>query len=143
METWSNARASSDFSGIVLIIKDNKILFDKGFGLADKENHKPFTADTVIDVLSLTKQFTAAAILKLEEQGELSVDDTLDRFFDQLPEDKKNITLHHLLTHTSGLKENYKWDYRIVTRDELEKNVLNSQLRSKPGGGISLFQHRL
>lgn len=133
IETWSSARESSDFSGAVLIIKGDNVLFDKGFGLADKENSKPFTADTVIDVLSLTKQFTAAAILKLEEQGELSVDDTLDRFFGQVPEDKKHITLHHLLTHTSGLKGNYKWDYRTVTRNELEKNALTSKLRSNPG----------
>ncbi|ACE85181.1 serine hydrolase domain-containing protein [Cellvibrio japonicus] len=133
METWSKARASSDFSGSVLIVKGDDILFEKGFGLADKESNQPFTADTVVDVLSLTKQFTAAAILKLEEQGVLSVSDTLDRFFDKVPEDKKNITLHHLLTHTSGLKGDYKWDYRKVTREELEKNALNSWLHSEPG----------
>jgi len=133
MEAWSKARASSDFSGSILIVKGDEIVFERGYCLADKENNQPFTADTVIDVLSLTKQFTAAAILKLEEQGALSVNDTLDQFFDNVPKDKKHITLHQLLTHTSGLKGNYKWDYREVTRDELEENVLNSRLRSKPG----------
>lgn len=130
---WSQAKALSDFSGAVLIIRGDEVLFEQGFGLADTENKQLFTADTVVDILSLTKQFTAAAILKLEEQGALSVNDTLDRFFDNVPEAKRAITLHHLLTHTSGLKANYKYDYRKVTRDELEKNILNSWLRSQPG----------
>jgi CubicO group peptidase (beta-lactamase class C family) len=131
--TWSKARTAADFSGSVLIIRGGDILFEQGFGLADKENIQVFSADTVVDILSLTKQFTAAAILKLEEQGALSVSDTLDRFFDEIPEAKKSITLHQLLTHTSGLKANYKYDYRKVTRDELEQNILNSWLRSNPG----------
>lgn len=133
LAAWSRTTASSDFSGSVLIVRGEEILFEQGFGLADKENNQPFTTDTVVDILSLTKQFTAAAILKLEEQGALSVNDTLDRFFDDVPQAKKAITLHHLLTHTSGLKANYKYDYRKVTRDGLEKNVLNSSLRSTPG----------
>lgn len=133
MEAWSTARASSEFSGSVLIVKGEDIVFERGYGLADKENNQAFTTDTVIDVLSLTKQFTAAAILKLEEQGKLSVNDTLDKFFDNVPTDKKNITLHQLLTHRSGLKGDYKWDYRKVTRDELEKNILHSRLRSDSG----------
>lgn len=131
--TWSRMRASTGFSGSVLLIRGDEILFEQGFGLADKESNQPFTADTIVDILSLTKQFTAAAILKLEEQGVLSVNDTLDRFFDDVPEAKKSITLHHLLTHTSGVKANYKYDYRKVERDELEQNVLKSWLRSNPG----------
>jgi CubicO group peptidase (beta-lactamase class C family) len=133
MEAWSKARATSEFSGSVLIAKGDDIVFEQGFGLADIEQNQSFTADTVVDVLSLTKQFTAAAILKLEEQGALSVNDTLDQFFDNVPKDKKHITLHQLLNHTSGLKGNYKWDYRKVTRDELENNILTSKLRSSPG----------
>lgn len=133
MEAWSKARAGSDFSGSILIARGDTIVFERGFGLADIEHNQSFNADTVLDVLSLTKQFTAAAILKLEERGKLSVDDTLDQFFDNVPNDKKRITLHQLLNHTSGLKRDYKWDYRKVTRDELEKNILNSRLHSSPG----------
>lgn len=133
MEAWSKARSAADFSGSILIAKGDDIVFERGFGLADKENNSPFSADTLVDVLSLTKQFTAAAILKLEDQGALSVNDTLDQFFDDVPKDKKNISLHQLLNHTSGLKGNYKWDYRKVTRAELEDKVLNSRLRSTPG----------
>ena len=133
LATWSRAAATANFTGSVLVVRGEEVLFEQGFGLADKENNRPFTADTVVDILSLTKQFTAAAILKLEEQGALSVHDTLDQFFDNVPEAKKGISLHHLLTHTSGLKANYKYDYRKVTRRELEQNILNSRLRSKPG----------
>lgn len=131
--TWSRAFATANFTGSVLVVRGEDVLFEQAFGLADKENNRPFSADTVVDILSLTKQFTAASILKLEEQGALSVHDTLDRFFDDVPEAKKGIRLHHLLTHTSGLKANYKYDYRKVTRHELEQNILKSRLRSKPG----------
>lgn len=130
---WLNHQASTNFSGVILVARHKDILYEQGLGFADRENQLLFTTDTVIDVLSLTKQFTAAAILKLEEQGVLSVNDTLDRFFSEVPADKKAITLHQLLTHTSGLKANHKWDYRKVTRDELEKSALNSRLVSAPG----------
>lgn len=133
LAAWVADKVQSDFSGVVLVARGDAILFEKGFGLADVDNNLPFTTNTVIDTLSITKQFTAAAILKLEEQGALSVHDTLDRFFDNIPASKRSITLHHLLTHTSGLKANYKYDYRKVTRDALEKNALGSWLRSEPG----------
>lgn len=133
LAVWASDKAKSDFSGVALVARGDDILFEKGFGLADVENRLPFTTNTVVDILSLTKQFTATAILKLEEQGALSVHDTLEQFFDNVPASKRAITLHHLLTHTSGLKANYKYDYRKVTRDELEKNALGSWLRSEPG----------
>lgn len=133
MEAWRKSKMTTDFSASVLISKDNDVVFEQGFGLSDKENKVNFTKYTVIDILSLTKQFTATAILKLEEQNKLSVNDTIDKFFDNVPEDKKDISLHHLLTHTSGLKANYKYDYRTVTRDEMEKEALTSWLRSEPG----------
>lgn len=133
LSQWSKTAAASGFTGAVLVIKGEDILFEQGFGLADKENKKPFTSDTVVDILSLTKQFTAAAILKLEELGALSVNDPLTHFFDDVPEAKRGITLHHLLTHTSGIKANYKHDYRKVERKELEQHILRSKLVSMPG----------
>lgn len=133
LDDWYKEAAESSFSGFVFVAKGQTILFEKGIGLASKKDGRQFTTETVIDILSLTKQFTAAAILKLEEHGDLSVHDTLDNFFEDVPSDKKKITLHHLLTHTSGLGEYYKSDYSETHRDELERYALNSPLRSMPG----------
>ena len=124
---------AADFRGNVLVSKGGVVLLRKGYGLADRENGVPYTADTVFDVGSITKQFTAAAILKLELQGKLRVEDPIGKFFPGVPDDKKSITLHHLLTHTSGLESDFAGDYDPVLRDEYVKRILASTLRSKPG----------
>lgn len=97
LDDWHKKAAESGFSGFVLVAKGRTVLFEKGIGLANKKDGSQFTTETVVDILSLTKQFTAAAILKLEERGDLSVNDTLDRFFENIPNDKKKITLHHYI----------------------------------------------
>lgn len=130
---WYEEAVASGFSGMVLVAQGQTKLFEQGLGYADKEAKRPFTADTVVDILSMTKQFTSAAILKLEEQGALSVHDTLEQFFNNVPTEKQGITLHQLLTHTAGLKANYKGDYTPATRQQLEQHALNSRLRSRPG----------
>jgi CubicO group peptidase (beta-lactamase class C family) len=86
----------------VLVARDGQILFEKGYGLADIENHVPVTPATSFRIGSITKQFTAAAILKLQEQGKLSVEDTLPKYVPDFPRGSE-VTLHHLLTHTSGI----------------------------------------
>lgn len=90
--------------GIALLVaRDGKIMFEKGYGLADIEEKKPVTPETIFRIGSITKQFTATAILLCEEDGKLKTDDTLDKFFPGFPRGGK-ITLHHLLTHTSGIR---------------------------------------
>jgi CubicO group peptidase (beta-lactamase class C family) len=123
---------AADFRGNVLVSKGGVVLLRKGYGLADRENGVPYTADTVFSVGSITKQFTAAAILKLEMQGKLRVEDPIGKYFPGVPEDKRAITLHHLLTHTSGLESDFAGDYDPVSRDEYAKRTLASKLRSKP-----------
>ncbi|SPE60814.1 Beta-lactamase (modular protein) [Verrucomicrobia bacterium] len=86
----------------VLIAQDGKILFEKGYGLADVAHHVPITPETKFRIGSITKQFTAAAILKLQEQGKLSVKDKLSKYIPDFPRGDE-VTLHHLLTHTSGI----------------------------------------
>jgi len=124
---------AADFRGNVLVSKGGNVLLRKGYGLADRENGVPYTADTVFDVGSITKQFTAAAILKLEMQGKLRVEDPIGKYLPGVPDDKKSITLHHLLTHTAGLESDFAGDYDPVSRDEYVKRTLASKLRSKPG----------
>src|SRR4029077_12786787 len=90
-------------------------------------------ADTVFSVGSITKQFTAAAILKLEMQGKLHVEDAIGKYLANVPDDKRAITLHRLLTHTAGLESDFAGDYDPVSRDEYVKRILASKLRTKPG----------
>ncbi len=89
-------------SGCVLIAKGGNILLAKGYGPANREYDIPNTPETKCRLGSMTKQFTAAAIMLLEERGLLSVDDTLAKYYPDYP-DGGRITLHHLLTHTSGI----------------------------------------
>ncbi len=123
----------SGYAGCVLVAKDGKVLLEKGYGEADHEKHLPFKTDSLISIGSITKQFTAAAILKLEMEGTLKVEDSITRFFPDAPEDKRAITIHQLLTHTAGLESDFAKDYDAVGRDEYMKRILASKLRSAPG----------
>ena len=125
------------YQGVVLVAKGKEVLLSKGYGLADRERGKPWTTDTYVSIGSITKQFTAAAILKLEAAGKLSVEDTIGKFWKDAPEDKRAITLHQLLTHTSGLQSDFAGDYEAVGRDEYVKRVLESKLESEPGATYS------
>ena len=86
----------------VLIARDGEILYQRGFGLADTDEGTSIMPMTTFRIGSITKQFTAAAILILQEQGKLSVNDTLSHYFPDFPQGNQ-VTLHHLLTHTSGI----------------------------------------
>lgn len=92
------------FNGAALIVDDGEILFEGGFGRSDFARGAANVASTRFRVASLTKQFTAALILRLEEEGLLRVEDPVGRHIEEYPpEFAERITLHHLLTHTSGL----------------------------------------
>lgn len=104
---WSDKhlreQVKPDMPGVaVLVARDGQILFQGGYGLADVEKKTPITTETKFRIGSVTKQFTAAAIMKLAEQGKLSVDDPLAKYFPDVP-NAKEIKLRHLLNHTSGL----------------------------------------
>lgn len=95
--------AADQFMGTVLIAKDGKVVFDKGYGFADREARRPNTPATRFYINSMTKQFTAASILLLEERGKLSVEDPVGKYLADLPEAWRTIPLRNLLTHTSGI----------------------------------------
>ncbi len=92
------------FSGSILLSKDNKILFAKGYGMANLEHSVPNTPRTKFRLGSITKQFAATAILQLEERGKLKVEDAICQYVPECPDSWKPITIHHLLTHTSGIR---------------------------------------
>lgn len=134
---WRDNVTKSNFSGVVLVAAENKVLFKEAYGLANREGNIPFSEDSIFDIGSLTKQFTAAAVLKLQEFNKLSVKDPLTKFFDNVPDDKKKITVHHLLTHTAGFITNRGGGssnlYDVVTKKELIETALKAKLLSLPG----------
>src|SRR6266852_4149194 len=91
------------FIGSALIARGGKVIFEKGYGMANVELDVPNGQDTKFRLGSITKQFTATAILQLEEQGKLSVTDTACKYLPECPESWKAITIHQLLSHTSGI----------------------------------------
>ncbi len=91
------------FMGSVLVVKDDKVLLDKAYGSANLEWNIPNTTATKFRLGSLTKQFTAAAILLLEERGKLKLDDPIKKFVPDAPATWDKVTLFSLLTHTAGV----------------------------------------
>ncbi len=102
--------ASGRFSGAVLVAREGRILLEKGYGLADRERAVPNTPQTRFHIASLTKQFTAMAILQLQERGKLRVTDRISRYLPGCPSAWRDITIEHLLTHTSGLVDYFNLD---------------------------------
>lgn len=93
------------FGGSVLIAQGGNILVSKGYGMANLEHDVPNTPQTKFRLGSVTKQFTAMAILLLQEQGQLSVQDPICDYIPGCPEAWQPITIHHLLTHSSGIPD--------------------------------------
>jgi CubicO group peptidase (beta-lactamase class C family) len=93
------------FSGVILVAKDGQIIASEGYGMADLEFQVRNSPETRFRIASVTKPITATAILLLAEGGKLSVHDPIHKYLPDCPEAWKAITIHHLLTHTSGLPE--------------------------------------
>ncbi len=125
--------AEAGFHGSVLVARGGRPLLDRGYGLADRGAGRPNAPGTVHAIGSITKQFTAAAILKLQELGKLSLQDPLSRHLPGVPADKQDITLHHLLTHSAGFPGAIGDDRDPVGRDDFVALALATPLESAPG----------
>ena len=125
--------AESGFCGAVLVVRGDDVLLDAAAGLADRAHGVVNRTDTVFDVGSITKQFTATAILQLVQAKKLSIDDTLEHFFKPVPPDKRAITVRHLLTHTSGLPTDVPVSSSTSERDALVRACLAAKMQSLPG----------
>jgi len=134
ISTYLENGEQNGLSAAILIAKGGKVLFNEAYGMADKDKHIKNSPTTVFDIGSVTKQFTATAILKLEEQGKLKVEDVLSKYFIDLPEDKKNISIHQLLIHSAGIPRDLgKHDFDLTTRDTYFKELFALKLRNEPG----------
>lgn len=110
-----------------LVAKDGEIIYKKAFGMADLELSVPMQPDMVFRVGSITKQFTAVAILQLMEQGKLSLQDDITKFIPDYPTHGYTITVEHLLTHTSGIKSytSISEIMKFVRDDKTPEEVIN------------------
>jgi CubicO group peptidase (beta-lactamase class C family) len=127
------------FTGSVLVARDGKVIFSKGYGLANVEFDVANTPQTKFRLGSITKQFTAAAILLLQERGKLSVQDPICKYVDNCPAAWSEVTIHHLLSHTGGLPNFTSFpDYQPkmmmpVTLPEMIARFKDKPLDFKPG----------
>ena len=133
MDKFLTDSEKTGYSGVLLVVKDGNVLLEKGYGFADCDRTRKVTPAMLFDIGSLTKYITRAAILKLQAQGKLKIDDTIARYLDEVPADKSTITVLQLMQHTSGLQDVFGDDEVYVTKDWLVKAALGSKLIFEPG----------
>lgn len=124
------------FSGSVLIAKDDRVLSNKAYGMADRAHLVPNTTDTLFDTGSIAKQFTGAAIFKLEAMGKLKTNDVIGKYLENVPTDKQAISLDHLLRHRSGVMtaQSISRGDNFGDRDARVRQILAAPLNFPPGG---------
>jgi CubicO group peptidase (beta-lactamase class C family) len=120
----------------IAVVKNGEVVKAQGYGLANVELNVPATAETIYQSGSVGKQFTSAAVMLLVEEGKINLDDKISKYLDGAPEIWKEITVRHLLTHTSGIKNygekdlNFRLDYKD---EELIKIAASFPLDFQPG----------
>lgn len=133
--------ADRGFSGVVLVARDGKVVFHKAYGLADRGKKVAMRPDTVLAIGSTPIDFTKAGILLLADRGKLSLNDPVSKHLGQVPDDKKAITLEHLMTGRSGLQDFHDIpadrdkDHSWIDRDEAVRRILGQKLLFEPGKG--------
>ncbi len=137
IENYLSEMEKIGFNGAVLVAEKGNKIISKGYGFSNMGSKSKNTISTIFDVGSITKQFTAAAILKLEADGKLSTDDKLTKYFDSIPSDKTTITIHDLLRHQSGLISNVGKDFDPITKEEFLDKVFASPLKFEVGSDFA------
>ncbi len=121
----TDLQQQSGFNSNVLLAEKGKIIYEKSFGYANYDDKTLLTKDNIFDIASVSKTFTAVAILKLEEKGKLKLDDKITKYLPDLP--YKNVTIRQMLSHTSGIIEFQK---PIIRKEIQGKNVNNTQMKN-------------
>ncbi|NIM16738.1 MAG: serine hydrolase, partial [Candidatus Aminicenantes bacterium] len=117
----------------VLAVKDGKVILRKGYGMANLELGIPMKPEMVFRVGSITKQFTATGIMMLAEAGKLSIEDEITKFLPDFPTHGHKITVHHLLTHTSGIKSYTGMpDFYPLMRKDMKVQELIDIFKNQP-----------
>jgi CubicO group peptidase (beta-lactamase class C family) len=125
----------------VLVVKDGRIVFEKGYGMANLEYDQPITPTTVFDIASVSKQFCGFAISTLIQEGKISPDDDIHKYLPWLPQFGKAITIRNLIHHTSGLRDwpealhaaGWRWDEAFRYEDIMRMVGKQRELDFDPG----------
>jgi len=132
------------FSGAVVVVNNGEVIFNKSYGMANIEHGVSNTEKTKYKIASLTKQITCMGIMILKERGMINTNDTIRTFFPDYPELDERITVHHLMTHTSGLfndfsvvDPNLMLGKRLYTHEEVFDTFKDMPLEFEPGEGWS------
>lgn len=129
------AAERAGFSGAVRLSMGGATVLEKGYGLADRSAGLPFTPQTLVQIGSNTKDFTAVAILQLQEQGQLRLSDSIGKFFPEWPADKRGVTIKQVLEHRAGLPNfvGTGGDFEPIDRDAFLTALMKAPLLSVPG----------
>ena len=133
--------AEHGFSGVVLVAREGKVVFAKAYGMANREKGIPMRVDTVMGIGSTPIDFTKAGILLLAERGKLKLSDPITKYFHDVPADKREITIAHLMRGRSGLQNFHDVptdrdpDHSWIDRDEAVRRILAQKLLFAPGHG--------
>jgi len=137
IDRYLTAMEALGFSGAIIVSEGDEVVLRKGYGYANRETRRPYTPQTIQTNGSITKQFTAAAILLLESRGELTVDDKISKYIDPLSDEMQNITIHQLLTHSSGLPGAIGYDDEPIGADAYLERLTGESLQFDPGSGFA------
>ena len=131
------------------VMKDGKIIYERGYGMADLDHNVSITPATVFHVASMSKQFTAASVLMLAQQGKLSLDDPARKYIPELPDFGTPVTIRQLIHHTSGLRDQWDllglsgWRYSLdlITNDDVLYVVSHQKELNFPPGTKHLYSN--
>ena len=131
-----NLAERNQFSGSVLVAEHGRLIYERGFGKADIKRNVAFTPNTPTYLASLTKQFTAMAVMMLAERHKLSYSDSLSKYFPEFPSSARNVTIRHLLNHTSGIPDYVELGLErpgLTNKDVLRALIRQDSPRFQPG----------
>jgi CubicO group peptidase (beta-lactamase class C family) len=144
-QPWNN---TSGPGAAVSVIQDGRLLLEKGFGLADLEYDVPITPGTIFHVASVSKQFTAMAVVLLEQDGKLSIDDDVRKYLPELPDYGHPIKIRNLLQHTSGVRDQWQtlalagWSLEdVITQDQILRMLFRQKGLNFPPGTQHLYSN--
>ena len=142
-EKWNNPNSPGCS---LAVIRNGDIIYKRGYGMADLDHGIPNTPTTVFHIASTSKQFTAAAIVLLAQEGKLSFDDPIRKYLPEMPDFGTPITIRHLLHHTSGIRDQWEllllagWRYSLdlITDDDIMSLLVRQkELNFQPGDDFS------
>jgi CubicO group peptidase (beta-lactamase class C family) len=125
----------TNFSGMIMLGMNGEIKINQGFGYADRGKMIPYSDQSLYTIGSITKPFTATAIMLLYDKAKISLTDPIDLYFKNVPEDKRKITIHQLLTHSSGLPGAIGDDYEAIDNISFQQRTWEHPLQFIPGSG--------